>query len=214
MTFKPVFVLSTAFWLAACGGGGGGETINPSASNPASTVTSNPPSASQGVTSTQVTPTQGGSSQGGNITASNSCSLPNFQAEVLAAVNAARSKPRNCGTEAKAAAAQVAWSDTLFTAAAGHSQDMAQRNYFDHVTPEGITMAQRAEQAGYRYRALGENIAAGQGTVADVMQGWLESPGHCRNIMNAVYTEVAVACVATARPMYPTYWTMELGKPQ
>jgi uncharacterized protein YkwD len=139
--------------------------------------------------------------------------LPNFQAEVLRQVNAARAQARSCGAAAKPAAGTVAWSNALFSAATGHSQDMALRNFFDHISLDGKTPGQRALSAGYNFAALGENIAAGQGTVSEVMAGWLASPGHCNNIMNGVYTDVAVACVTTTRVEYPTYWTMELGKP-
>ncbi len=148
------------------------------------------------------------------VTAVNSCSLPSFQMEIMRAINAARSVARSCGTQANPAVAALTWNDKLFAASASHSQDMATRNYFSHTSPEGTTSAQRASAAGYNYRALGENIAAGQRSIETVMQGWIASDGHCRNIMNSTFTEVAVACVATARPLYPTYWTMVLGKPQ
>jgi uncharacterized protein YkwD len=147
------------------------------------------------------------------VTAATSCNLPNFQADILREVNAARAQARSCGTAAKPAVAAVAWSSALFAAASGHSQDMALRNFFDHVNLDGKTIGQRAIGAGYNFAALGENIAAGQRTVSDVMAGWLASPGHCNNIMSGVYTDIAVACVATTRVAYPTYWTMELGKP-
>lgn len=150
----------------------------------------------------------------GAITSANSCGLANFQADVLRAVNAARAQARSCGIEAKPAVAALGWNDSLFAAAAAHSQDMAQRNYFSHTSPEGKSAGDRMLLAGYRFSAWGENIAAGQPSVNVVMAGWLASEGHCRNIMNTVFTEIAVACVSTSRPMYPTYWTMVLSKPQ
>lgn len=103
------------------------------------------------------------------------------------------------------------WNDILFSAAARHSQDMATRNYFSHTTPEGITFSQRLATEGYVGWAAGENIAAGQSTVSGVMAAWLGSEGHCRNIMQPLLTEVAVACVSQAGSSYGTYWTMDLG---
>jgi uncharacterized protein YkwD len=91
---------------------------------------------------------------------------------------------------------------------------MARRNFFDHVNPDGADIGARAVTVGYNFGALGENIAAGQASVAEVMADWLESDGHCNNIMNRTFTEVAVACVSTNRFEYPTYWTMELGRPR
>ena len=67
--------------------------------------------------------------------------------------------------------------------------------------------------AGYAWRAYGENIAAGQTSAQAVVDGWLASPGHCANIMNASYVDMATACVASNTATYRTYWTMDLGRP-
>ena len=147
-----------------------------------------------------------------SITSANSCGLVNFQTDMMRAVNAARAQARFCGSELKPAVASISWNETLFVAATAHSQDMAQRNYFAHTSPQGSTAGDRAQSVGYRFSNLGENIAAGQPSVDVVMAGWLASAGHCNNIMSASFSEVAVACVTTSRPVYPTYWTMMLGK--
>jgi uncharacterized protein YkwD len=212
MHLNSILCILCVVGLAACGGGGDGTTTAATTSTADTStpiVTSNPPSTTQTGTPSAVAPGQTSA-----VTAATSCSLPNFQADVLREVNAARAQARSCGGVAKPAVGAVAWNNALFAAATGHSQDMALRNYFDHVSLDGKTIGQRAISAGYNYAALGENIAAGQGTVSEVMAGWLASPLHCLNIMHGVYTEIAVACVTTTRFEYPTYWTMELGKPQ
>lgn len=200
--------------LAACGGGGDSVSSNPAPAAPNGTapvVTNNPPAVTQTGTATVVTPAP---SQAGTVTSATSCNVVNFQADILREVNAARAQARSCGTTTKPSVAPVAWDSTLFVAAAGHSQDMALRNFFAHVNLNGKTAGDRAISAGYNFSALGENIAAGQRTVSEVMKDWLDSPGHCDNIMAAVYTEIAVACVSTSRFEYPTYWSMELAKPR
>ena len=130
---------------------------------------------------------------------------------ILQQINLARTSGRVCGTQIFTAARALAWNDILFSAAAKHSADMATRNYFSHTTPEGVTFIQRLSMEGYSWRAAGENIAAGQGSVASVMQTWLASDGHCQNIMNPAFNEVAVACVEKSATTYGTYWTMNLG---
>jgi uncharacterized protein YkwD len=70
----------------------------------------------------------------------------------------------------------------LDAAARLHSQDMSDRGYFAHVTPEGRTPSDRAAAQGYPGGA-GENIAYGYRTAAEVMVGWMASTGHCRNIL-------------------------------
>jgi uncharacterized protein YkwD len=206
MKFTSVIFFLLVASLAACGGGSDAPAPNPGTSPAAAT-------ANPGAAPTSP-PANGTSNQSDAVSAATSCNLPNFKADILQAVNAARATARSCGTLAMPAVGALQWSDVLFAAAAGHSQDMAQRNYFDHVSPEGVSAGQRATNAGYRFATLGENIAAGQATVAAVMAGWLGSAGHCQNIMTAAFTELAVACVATTRPQYPTYWTMELAKPR
>jgi uncharacterized protein YkwD len=212
MQLNSILCILCAVGLAACGGGGGGTTTAATTSTAGTItpiVTSNPPSTTQTGTASAASP-----SQASTVTAATSCNLPNFQADVLREVNAARAQARSCGAQAKPAVGTVVWNNALFAAASGHSQDMALRNFVAHVNLDGKTIGQRAASAGYNFAELGENIGAGQSTVSEVMAGWLASPLHCLNIMNAVYTEIAVACVTTTRFEYPTYWTMELGRPR
>jgi uncharacterized protein YkwD len=97
-------------------------------------------------------------------------------------------------------------------AAAAHSSDMAANNYFSHNSLNGTTAPQRVEAAGYNYTAMGENIAAGQTSVQSVMNAWITSPGHCQNMMNPVFKDIAVACVRNDASTYRMYWTMEMGR--
>lgn len=132
---------------------------------------------------------------------------------MLALVNQARASSRVCGSTQYPAAGPLTWNMKLFAASERHSADMAYNNFFSHTGSDGSTFAQRITAAGYSYRAAAENIAAGQRSVADVVQGWIQSPGHCANIMNANLSELAVACVSSSGSQYGTYWTMELGRP-
>ena len=131
---------------------------------------------------------------------------------ILTQINAARAAGRVCGTSILPAARAMTWNDILFSAAARHSQDMANRNYFSHDSLDGTTFAQRLTNEGYNWSIAAENIAAGQNSVAGVMTTWLNSEGHCRNIMEPALTEVAVACVSQGGTTYGTYWTMDLGR--
>ena len=96
---------------------------------------------------------------------------------VLALVNRARAVPRNCGDRPFRAAGPLRWSDTLAEAAHLHAEDMARNNYFSHEGRDGLRPSQRVARAGYRYRAMGENIAAGQTTSAEAVAGWIRAPG-------------------------------------
>jgi uncharacterized protein YkwD len=140
--------------------------------------------------------------------------LPNFVAVSLERINQMRAAGADCGSSGRfAPAPAVTWNAQLTQAADGHSRDMATQNYFSHTSLDGSSMSARVNATGYTWSRLGENIAAGYGSVSDVMQGWLTSPGHCANLMNPDFTEVGLACAAGApKANYPTYWTMNLGR--
>ena len=75
----------------------------------------------------------------------------------------------------------------IASAARAHALDMAQRNYFEHATPEGKSPFDRMHDHGAQFRAAAENIARGQRTAAQVFQSWMNSPGHRRNLLNGKY---------------------------
>lgn len=133
---------------------------------------------------------------------------------VLQLVNQARAQARTCGQQAMPAVAPVKLNDTLSAAALGHSRDMARNNYFDHTARDGSQPADRATRAGYRWRAVGENIAAGQPTPEAAMVGWLKSPGHCVNLMRAEYTEMGIAFAVNRGAESGIYWTQMFGRPR
>lgn len=98
----------------------------------------------------------------------------------------------------------------LMEAAWLHARDMAAHKKLTHEGTNGSTSSQRVEKQGYQFRATGENIALGQTTVAMVMESWMNSPHHRRNILGD-FTEIGAARVedAEGRP----YWTVDFGRP-
>jgi uncharacterized protein YkwD len=141
-----------------------------------------------------------------------SCGIANFREKALREINAARTSGRSCGTQWMGPAPPLVWNQELFFAAAGHSSDMAQHDYFDHVDRQGRRVGARVTAEGYPWRSVGENIAGGDGSVDRAMRGWIASPGHCRNIMDTAFTEVGIACVERSGTTWGTYWTMVLGR--
>jgi uncharacterized protein YkwD len=90
---------------------------------------------------------------------------------------------------------------------------MAARNYFSHTSADGRSMVDRVEATGYDWSTLGENIAGGQRSVDEVVAGWMNSEGHCANLMNPRFTEMGVACARNDASTYDLYWTQNLGRP-
>jgi uncharacterized protein YkwD len=94
-------------------------------------------------------------------------------------------------------------SDALAAIARRHSQDMLNRGYFDHCTPEGLHSSDRIARAGLTFDATGENIymikdpTAGPAGVASAMvKGWMNSRGHRANILTRDYRVVGVGVAA------------------
>jgi uncharacterized protein YkwD len=141
-----------------------------------------------------------------------SCGIAELPQDILQRINAARAAGQRCGARSMAPALPLKWDPALYGAAAEHSQDMARRNYFEHETPEGQDVGERANAQAYDWKSVGENIAGGDRNVAEVVQAWLASPEHCENIMDPGFRDVAVACVARPGTQWGTYWTMVLGR--
>ncbi len=102
----------------------------------------------------------------------------------------------------------VVWNERLAAAAQLHSNDMNENQFFEHTGTGGSTLVSRVEQTGYLYRKIGENLAMGETqTEVIVVEGWMNSPAHCRKIMNGSFTEMGVARSGI-------YWTQVFGRPR
>jgi uncharacterized protein YkwD len=110
---------------------------------------------------------------------------------------------------ARAGCDPVSADAALQSAAQGHSDDMAARDYFSHTSPAGSTFADRIRAAGYRGGSIAENIAAGQRSAKAVMDAWMASPGHRANILNCTYRDIGVGYATGGS--YGTYWTQTFG---
>ncbi|GAA3148290.1 sigma-70 family RNA polymerase sigma factor [Streptomyces rectiviolaceus] len=106
-----------------------------------------------------------------------------YSEEVTRLANAERAKS-GCGP--------LTLNSKLGNAAQGHSDDMAERDFFDHTNPDGEDPGDRVTAAGYKWSTYGENIAAGQRTPAAVMDSWMNSSGHRANILNCSFKEIGI----------------------
>jgi len=136
-----------------------------------------------------------------------------IRGEFLAAVNKARSVNRRCGNTRYGPAPPVSWSGNLAKAARLHSGDMVSNNFFSHTGSDRSSAGQRISRQGYPWRACGENIAVGVPTVSSVIQGWLESEEHCRNLMDPAFTEIGAGYAIGPYGGNPAarFWTLNLA---
>jgi uncharacterized protein YkwD len=105
----------------------------------------------------------------------------------------------------------------LVAAAQGHSEDMAINDFFSHTGSDGSSFVNRIEAQGYSWSTGGENIAAGYGTAAAAVNGWMNSSGHRANILNCNYQETGVGYYYLANDTgsvnYNRYWTQVFASP-
>jgi uncharacterized protein YkwD len=105
----------------------------------------------------------------------------------------------------------VAMCPALMTSAQQYATVMAREDFFDHVGPDGSSPWDRIAATGYRWRQAAENIAAGQGTVYEVMQTWRASSGHLASLTDPAFTHVGFGYAESSTARYPTYWVQDLG---
>jgi len=91
----------------------------------------------------------------------------------------------------------LAWSSRAAGVALAHSADMERRDFFGHTDPDHNSPFDRMDHAGIHYVRAGENIAYGYTSPAEVFQGWLNSPGHRKNIENPKYTYQGIGVSGT-----------------
>jgi uncharacterized protein YkwD len=132
----------------------------------------------------------------------------------LELVNGVRARGTRCGDRTFAPAPPLTLSGTLGSVALGHAADMAQHDYFEHRDLTGASPADRVRAVGYRERLVGENIAYGPKSLEEVVQGWLDSPGHCENIMDPRFVEMGIAYATGQSGRHGLYWVQVLAEPQ
>jgi len=147
----------------------------------------------------------------------NASTGPEFQhraaAEILRAVNEARSRGRRCGAVLYAAAPPVQLWSELSEVARAHAERMAAEDALEHEERDGTNAAARVHLANLPARHVGENIASGVPTASEVAAGWLASPDHCSVIMDPRFTTMGVAYALRSQSHGGVYWTQLFVEP-
>ena len=92
-----------------------------------------------------------------------------------------------------------------------HSRDLAKHDRISHYGSDGSNPWDRVERSGYKPQLAAENVGTGQLTIAEVMKGWKESPGHNKNLLLPDAKHVGIALVYDPKTEYKTFWTLILG---
>ena len=135
-----------------------------------------------------------------------------IDSRVLALVNRARHQGRRCGDRSFGPVKSLKLNATLSRVALAHSVEMARLSNLSHQGEDGSSPAERAHSEGYHTHAVvGENIASGVTTAEEVVRGWLESPGHCENIMDPRFVDMGVGYAVNPASQSEIYWTQLLA---
>jgi uncharacterized protein YkwD len=91
---------------------------------------------------------------------------------------------------------------------------MAANGVMTHRGSDGSNAGERVSRAGYSWRAYGENVAAGQADADAVVESWLDSPGHCTNIMGEQFREMGVAFELAPQSPLRILWAQVFAAPR
>lgn len=127
-----------------------------------------------------------------------------WQQEMLDQVNQIRAKGCRCGRKRMPPAPPLSWNDQLAATANSHAKDMQRNRFMGHRGSNGSRIGERATLAGYNWQSIAENVAWNTQTVSNTVQGWKNSPGHCKSMMSSAYREMGAANVGA-------YWVQVFG---
>lgn len=141
----------------------------------------------------------------------------NFIQEATQKLNYIRHTLKSCTTEndiIESPIIDLVWSDKLKDIALYHANNMVKNNFFAHKDLEGNTIGNRAKNFGYQWQSIGENLAAGQTNLTEVLKDWMASPGHCKNLKNNHFNEFGLSMVKSDNldNEYKIYWVLVLAK--
>lgn len=137
-----------------------------------------------------------------------------YERKVIELTNERRAEGATCAGEKFEPAPPLEMDPRLRCAARRHSKDMGERDYFAHESPDGETPSDRAAAADYPGRRVGENISGGRARAEKTVEGWMNSPGHCRNIMRPFYEHIGVGYVKNKGHQFDHLTTQMFGDPQ
>ncbi|MDR6219042.1 CAP domain-containing protein [Deinococcus soli (ex Cha et al. 2016)] len=131
---------------------------------------------------------------------------------VVALTNAVRARGATCGGVVMPPAGPLTWDEQLFQAADYYARRQAYYNFTGHTDKyDGTDPGQRIAAFGFKGGGWGENLGYGQQNAAAVVQGWLDSPGHCKNLMNPAFNLLGASVATNPATEYGIYWTQEFG---
>lgn len=126
------------------------------------------------------------------------------EAVILLKINEIRTEGCRCGRKKMKPTHALTWSKTLTHSAYLHASEMDRYDFFAHRSRKGLDIGERLDALGYKWQYVGENLAVGQKSFDQALEDWLESPSHCRMLMNPDMKEMGLSRVGK-------YWVHHFG---
>jgi len=126
--------------------------------------------------------------------------------KVLDKINDLRSNGCKCGNAYMMPAQPVQWDHTLHQVSKEYARYLYRNNRFSHETKDGKTLGDRLDAIGYRWLRIGENLGKGYHDFYDVLEAWLDSPSHCKMLMDPEVTDFGMS-------KHYDYWVQTFTKP-
>ncbi len=128
--------------------------------------------------------------------------------KMIEIINLKRASGGKCGNKLFSPSRPLRWDSRLAQAALIHAKDIASREILSHMGRDGSGSGERISSTGYKWKAYAENIGEGYMTAEDMLMAWLNSEGHCKNVMNPAFKDVGAARIVNKGR---TYWVLVLG---
>lgn len=131
---------------------------------------------------------------------------------MLEALNEARQSPQQCGSQTRPAAPPLTYQCALTDIAQAHADELADQALISHYSSDGATLPQRANEQGYKWNRLGENIARqSSGETGTVIDGWLSEAVPCETLMDPDFTHIGLGLATDDDGR--VYWVQDLADP-
>jgi uncharacterized protein YkwD len=129
------------------------------------------------------------------------------QETVLKNLNYIRNKGCRCGGKKYAPVSPLRLDEKLTAVAQIYAEEISAKQKLSHIGKNGSKAGDRIKRGGYNWSYYGENIAGGYRTVSEVIKAWLDSPSHCRTLMNPNYIHIGIG-------FRDEYWVTDFGSPK
>ena len=126
---------------------------------------------------------------------------------VMTKINILRSSGCQCGNEKLSPVGPVQWDDQLYAVSKQYAKYMHRHNHFEHLSKNGEDLGDRLDRYGYKWHKIGENLGYGYDDFNEVLKAWIESPSHCRMLMDPDVTHMGLSKKGT-------YWVQSFARPE